>query len=772
MILTLQKLLQKSKQVSDPRDAHALALDLVESMLRHYAVVAIAAYRHAGARDAKVNRILSEQLPRPSMGSWKNFLQVLAATDKELFPVQFREKFLGPLTRKVSNPDISAAYAGLRKLADQDVFAAPESPVPPETTPCTPLEFFDAVVAYRNRFAGHGTHELPESALLFAPSFLKGTAALCVHLHALWHTFPVYVSTQSRLSGRKFFRLAPLVEGMDEIQAAVPDLEEDRLYLCFGDKNHHELESLYPVALWHEEDILFANGTKDLRTINYLGYINQKSFETDIYGDDFQAFLQPFSTQEKTTSVESTSSLTSKPQPSIVVLPFVNMSSDPEQEYFCDGMAEEIINALTHVEALHVVARTSAFSFKGKDVEISEIGRKLKVAHVLEGSVRKAGNRLRITAQLITVEDGYHLWSERFDRTMEDVFAIQDEISLAVVSELKVRLLKAEETAMVKRHTVDTEAYELYLKGLYYFNRRIEGGPKRGIEYFQQAIEKDPHFALAYAGIAICYGVIGGYGYMAPREAWGKAKLAVEKALELDDMLAEAHFSLGAYKYGYEWDFLGAEKEFQRAFELNPNYALAHNWYSSTLCIMEKFDESIAESLRAKQLDPQSVYQNAITGLMYTFARRYNEAMEHYQRALEMDPYFPSTYWYQGVHFIGIKNWEQAISTLETYMTLSTGSPFSVGHLGYAYGVAGQKDKALRLLDQLDKLSKECFVSPYYIAMVFIGLGEKDQAFAYLEKAYVEREYLLLFLKGNPIFDSLRDDPRFTALLNKIGLPE
>jgi TolB-like protein len=457
---------------------------------------------------------------------------------------------------------------------------------------------------------------------------------------------------------------------------------------------------------------------------------------------------------------------------SIAVLPFINMSSDPEQDYFCEGMAEEIINALTHVENLHVVARTSAFSFKGKDVEISEIGRKLKVEHVLEGSVRKAGNRLRITAQLIKVEDGYHLWSERFDRDMEDVFAIQDEISLAIVRELKVRLLKSEENAVVKRHTVDTEAHELYLRGWYFIYSQHEGWMKKGIEYFQQAIEKDPRYALPYAGIAYCYDFCGWLGYMAPKEAFAQMKLAVDKALELDDMLAEANAQLGGYKLLYEWDFLGAERVYKRAIEINPNYAFAHTWYSFSLCILEKFDESIAEALRAQQLDPQSAYQNAFVGNMYSLARRYNEAIEHYKRALEMDPYFPRTYWFQGLHFSGLKMWEDTIASFQNFTTLTADSPLSIGHLGYACAMADQKDKASELLDRLEKLSVEKYVSPYYKALIFIGLDDKDQAFAYLEKAFTEREPLLILLKVAPIFDSIWDDPRFHALVKKIGLPE
>ncbi|MDP2982041.1 MAG: tetratricopeptide repeat protein [Candidatus Latescibacter sp.] len=457
---------------------------------------------------------------------------------------------------------------------------------------------------------------------------------------------------------------------------------------------------------------------------------------------------------------------------SIAVLPFVNMSADPEQEYFCEGMAEEIINALTHVESLHVVARTSAFSFKGKDIDVREIGRKLDVAHVLEGSVRKAGNRLRITAQLITVADGYHLWSERFDRTLEDVFAIQDEISLAIVRELKVRLLKAEETNVVKRHTVDPEAYELYLKGRYFYNKRHEAGLKKGIECFRQAIEKDPHYALAYAGIADCYNHIGWYGYMHPREAYSQAKTNFEIALELDDLIAEAHYSSAMYKIHYAWDFSGSGKEHKRALELNPNYAAAHQQYSMFFMCMGKFDEAIAEVQRARQLDPLSVLHITSVGMIYTLARRYREAYEHYQRSLEMDPQFLLAHVMLGLNFSGEKKWDKAIASFDTAKTVSASSPFLVGILGYACAMARQKDKAFELLKQLEKLSEERYVSPYYKAFVFAGLDDKDQAFTHLEKAFLEREPQLVLLKLYQVFDSLHDDPRFHALVKKVGLPE
>jgi TolB-like protein len=335
-----------------------------------------------------------------------------------------------------------------------------------------------------------------------------------------------------------------------------------------------------------------------------------------------------------------------KSQPSIAVLPFTNLSGDKEQEYFCDGMAEEIINALTHVEGLRVVARTSAFFFRDKEIDIREIGRKLNVGSVMEGSVRKAGNRIRITTQLINVADGYHLWSEKYDRNVgelccpEDIFAIQDEISLAIVEKLKVKLLGEEKVALVKRYTDDLEAYNLYLKGRYFWYKRTREAILKGLEYFHQAIEKDPTYALAYAGIADCYNMLGFFDYLSPKEAFPKAKAAAAKALEIDGTLAEAHSSLAEVKTYYDHDWLGAEREFQRAIELNPSYSTAYQWYGEYLALMGRHDESIIMGKRALEVDPLSPIVSTNLAGFYWLARQYDEAIERYQKVLEMEPDF------------------------------------------------------------------------------------------------------------------------------------
>ncbi|MBA4313676.1 MAG: hypothetical protein C0417_13720 [Chlorobiaceae bacterium] len=456
--------------------------------------------------------------------------------------------------------------------------------------------------------------------------------------------------------------------------------------------------------------------------------------------------------------------------PSIAVLPFTNLSADKEQEYFCDGMAEEIINALTQVEGLRVVARTSAFSFRGKEIDIREIGEKLNVETVMEGSVRKSGNRLRITAQLINVADGYHLWSERYDREMQDIFAIQDEISLTIVDKLKVKLLKEEKAKLVKRYTDDLEAYALYLKGRYFWYRRYEGGLQKGIECFQQAIDEDPLYALAYVGIADCYNQFGLWGFLPPNEAYPKAKAACAKALEIDDTLAEAYASLGWIKTFYDWDKAAAEKAFKRAIDLNPNYATVHYYYGLFLGGIGCCIEAITELKKSVELDPLCLVHNAVLGFEFYCERQFDESIEQLHKTLEMDPNFAVTCLFLGLSYMGKDRWEEAIASLKKFASLWQGSPFTIGFLGFAYGMSGQKDEAMSMLDQLTKLSQQRYVSSFYKALIYVGLGNKDQAFEYLDRAYDERESWMVSLKIAPLMDTLRSDPRYEALLRKMGL--
>jgi len=454
---------------------------------------------------------------------------------------------------------------------------------------------------------------------------------------------------------------------------------------------------------------------------------------------------------------------------SIAVLPFADLSPQKDQEYFCDGMAEELISTLAKIDQLKVASRTSAFQFKGKGHDIREIGDKLQVQAVLEGSVRKAGDRLRITVQLINVGDGFELWSEKYDRDLKDVFAIQDEISLAIVDSLKVKLLEKEKEALVKRYTDNTEAYKLYLKGRYNWNRRYEGGLQKGIEFFQQAIDIDPLYALAYTGIADSYSLLGHYGFLPPREACPKAKIAAEKALEIDDKLAEAHTSLARIKMHYDWDWDAAEQELKKALELNPNYSTALEWYSLYLMIMGRFDEAVQEAKHALELYPLSLIINAVLGGIYYFAGKNEEAIEQFQRTIEIESDFSLTYLFQSGALANLNRFEEAVESLKKLDYLTAGSPFALGYLGAGVAGAGQKDEAQKMLDQLNELSKKKSVSPFYIAMVYLGLDDKDKLFEYLEKAYEERESLLAFINSWPLFDSLRPEPKFKAILKKMG---
>jgi serine/threonine protein kinase/Flp pilus assembly protein TadD len=458
--------------------------------------------------------------------------------------------------------------------------------------------------------------------------------------------------------------------------------------------------------------------------------------------------------------------------PSLAVLPFTNMSADKENEYFCDGLSEELINALTHIRELRVVARTSAFAFKGKEIDIREVGKKLNVGTVLEGSVRKSGQRLRITAQLINVEDGYHLWSGQFDREMKDIFDIQEEISLTIVDHLKLKLLKGEKEKILKRHTEDHEAHDCYLKGRYFWYRRYEKGYQKGLQYFQQAIEKDPGYALPHVGIADTFGILGVHSFMPPHQAFSRAKAAAKKALEIDPELADAYTSLGWIAMWYDWDWPAAERHFLKAIQMKPDYALAHHWYGNCLSCTGRFDESIREMQKARELEPLEPVNPAHLGMALSMARRFDESIEGLRKVIESDPEFSLAYWYQSTNFLAKKMWGEAIATLQKFVELSAESVPALSTLGFAYGSAGIMDEAFKILGRLDGLSKDRYVGSLWRALVWMGLGEKNEALENLEKAYLERESLMAFLKVQPLLDSVRSEPRFQALLKKMRLDQ
>jgi len=456
--------------------------------------------------------------------------------------------------------------------------------------------------------------------------------------------------------------------------------------------------------------------------------------------------------------------------PSLAVLPFTDMSAGKDNEYFCDGLSEELINAFSHIRELRVVARTSAFAFKGREIDIREVGEKLNVGAVLEGSVRKSGQRLRITAQLINVEDGYHIWSGQFDRELKDIFDIQEEISLTIVDHLKLKLLKGEKEKILKRPTEDHEAYDCYLKGRYFWYRRYEKGFQRGLQYFQQAIEKDPGYALAHVAIGDTFGYLGLFSFMPPHQAYARDKVAANKALEIDPELAEAYAAQGFIDMWYDWDWPAAEKHFLKAIQLKPENDTAHLWYGLCLTIVGRFDESIREMQKAQELAPLEPVNPTLEGWALYMARRFDESIGVLRKVNESDPEFSIAYWYLAGSYYANERWGEGIAAIQKFVELSAGSVIALSVLGYGYGSAGMKDEAFKILERLDGLSKDHYVGSLWRAVVWLGLGEKKETLENLEKAYLEKESILACIKVWPAFDVVRSEPRFQAVLKKMNL--
>src|SRR5436190_8575671 len=456
---------------------------------------------------------------------------------------------------------------------------------------------------------------------------------------------------------------------------------------------------------------------------------------------------------------------------SIAVLPFVNMSADKADEYLSDGVSEELITALSKITGLQVKARTSSFAFKGKNEDIQKIGELLHVSHLLEGSVAKAGNKLRITAQLIQASDGNHLWSETYDRDMQDIFAVRSEVAQKVAAILKVRLLGEDKKQLDKKPTENLEAYNLYRQGRYYGDQVSEEGIKKALPFFEQAIQKDPRFALAYAGMADTY-VAAADAFIAPREAFSKAKEAALKAIELDDTLAEAHASLGLLHYHYDWDWAAAEKEFKRALVLNSQSAWSYAAYSQFLGGMGRVEEANEQGRRALELDPLSVTARWCLGWAFLSAGRSDEAIEELSKAMELDPNSAWARTFLGRAYLSKGMQQRGIEELEKARHDGPDDAFVLGLLGYGYAVTGRRADALKVLQRFDEMEKHRYVSRAARVYVYAGLGDKDKAFEWLEKAYQERSDALAWFRQEPESKSLRTDPRFAVLMRKIGFTE
>ena len=467
----------------------------------------------------------------------------------------------------------------------------------------------------------------------------------------------------------------------------------------------------------------------------------------------------------------------SRPINSVAILPFVNDSKDPNAEYLSDGLTESIINSLSQLPNLKVMSRNAAFRFKGPDHDPLEAGRTLNVGAVLTGRLVKLDDRLVIKTELIKVDDGSQLWGAEYNSSLADIFSVQDEVSKKISQSLRLRLSGEDEEKLAKRYTKDAEAYELYLKGRYFWNKRNEEGFRNGIEYFKRAEEKDPTFALAFSGLADSYALLCDIGVVRPLDEMPKAKAAAQKAVDADPALAEAYTSRAFVRLAYDWDWLGAQNDFQQALKLNPKYPTAHQWYASYLMQMGKFSLAKAEIEEAHKLDPLSPIISANTGLYSYYEDNYEDAIAKYKQTLQSDPDFWVARHYLALAYVQKGMHQEAIAELRKLIKAPESGPVpdkvieaeseASASLGFAYGMAGKQAEARAILNQLDALSKRRYVSPLYFAIVLAGLKENDRAIEYLNKAFDARHPGLVLIRIEPMFDGLRSDERFKQLIKR-----
>jgi serine/threonine protein kinase/tetratricopeptide (TPR) repeat protein len=456
---------------------------------------------------------------------------------------------------------------------------------------------------------------------------------------------------------------------------------------------------------------------------------------------------------------------------SLAVLPFENASGDPEHEYLSDGITGSLINILATIPKLRVIAQSTVFRYKRREIDPQAIGRELNVRAVLTGRIMQRGGSLRIGTELVDVTTGSLLCGAQYDRKPGDIFVVQDEISNEISEKLRLQLSRAEKKKLTKRHTKNDEAYRLYLKGRHYWNRWTEEGFYKAIEYFQQAVEIDPRYALAYTGLADSYVLLGWNSYLPPAQAFPNGKAAAQTALQIDPDLAEAHTSLAALLWLHDWQWEQAQREFKRSLELGPTYATGNHWYAEYVMTMGRHEDVMARMKNGQELDPLSLIINVAVGWALYFARRYDEAIEQLRRTVELDPNYPVTYWILGLVLRKTGRYELAIIEGEKGVKLSGGSPMMRAALAHTLGAARRSLEAGQILEDLTILANQKYVAPYFFAGIHVGLGENDRALEYLEKAYEEHSNWLIYLHIDPSMDELRDDPRFQDLLRRVGLP-
>jgi serine/threonine protein kinase/tetratricopeptide (TPR) repeat protein len=456
---------------------------------------------------------------------------------------------------------------------------------------------------------------------------------------------------------------------------------------------------------------------------------------------------------------------------SVAVLPFENTGGDPEREYLSDGISGSLINILATVPKLRVMAQSTVFRYKRREIDPQAVGRELNVRAVLTGRIMQSGGSLRIGTELVDVATGSQLWGAQYDRKPGDIFTIQDELSYEISQSLRLQLSRAEKKRLTRHHTENAEAYRLYLKGRHHWNRWTEEGFYKAIEYFQQAVEKDPSYALAYTGLADSYVLLGWNSYLPPKEAFTRGKAVAIIALQLDNDLAEAHTAFAALLWLHDWQWEKAWTEFQRSLELSPTYPTANHWFAEYAMTMGRQGDAIATIQKGQELDPLSLIINVAVGWAFYFARRYDEAIEQLRRSAELDPNYPVTHWILGLILRKTGCYELAIAEGEKAVKLSSGSPLMRAALAHTFGAAGRREEAFQMLDDLTKLAKQKYVAPHFFAGIYIGLGENDRAIEYLEKSYEQHSHWLIYLHIDPSVDGLRDDPRFRDLLQRVGLP-
>jgi TolB-like protein/DNA-binding winged helix-turn-helix (wHTH) protein/Tfp pilus assembly protein PilF len=455
---------------------------------------------------------------------------------------------------------------------------------------------------------------------------------------------------------------------------------------------------------------------------------------------------------------------------SIAVLPLDNLSGDASQNYFADGMTDELITDLAQISALRVISRTSVMAYKGARKPLPQIARELNVDAVVEGTVLRSGDRVRITAQLIEASTDKHVWSQSYEGELRDTLAVQNRVASAIADQIRINLTPQERAALKNAKVVNPEAYESYLKGRYFWNKRTADGLKVALAYFKQAIEEDPKYAQAYSGLADTYALLGDWQYavMTPKEAFPEAKAAAIKSLELDSTLGEAHNSLAFVLDGFDWDFDSAGREFQRAIELNPGYATAHHWYAWHLSLLGRYDEALAEMRKAENLDPLSLIINADLAELLVLAHSDEESIQQSRKTIEMDPNFALAHNQLAQAYLQKHMYDEAVAELKTAVQVSGGGPAFIANLARAYVASGKRSEAVKLLNDLKKRSKPGYSNASEIAVIYASLGDADQAMNWLEKGYNERFNPGVLLR--PGFNPLRSDPRFQNLVHRIGL--